>query len=132
MLHFLRKIGAFIDTMEYIPRIYVLNPARNFLHHWFPQMIAPVCRNGDFICSHSNGLIKLADVVPNFVMDGADLMAEYPYRTLGVLAGSTGLLTAYLYYRHHNQPQRASAEIRHPERRQLHTAFLRTTLHKGD
>ncbi len=80
----------------------IKNSLQSWGHSWFPLAIGPVCQNGDFICRGSNGLMKLENVVPGFVIKGLNMMADNPYKTIGV-AGSAVLLTAFYCHRQRHQ-----------------------------
>ncbi len=98
MWHIFSRIGQLLWQLSYTPSI-IKNSIQHRAHTWFPDFISPVCRSGDFTCYQSNGLMKLADILPNGVMDGLDLLADNKNKILGgVFIGAT-TLTAYWGYK---------------------------------
>jgi hypothetical protein len=92
MLPYLKSISQFIDTLEYIPRLYITHPVQRVLHAYFPDWFPTICHKGDFLCWHTNGAIKLANGMPKPVIDGLDWVAEHPYESLGMATAASALL----------------------------------------
>ena len=92
------SLRNFLSQMCYVPSI-IKNQAQFFLHDVFPNFIPSVCRNGDFMCHASTGLMKLEQVLPTPLMEGLDVISEHPYKTAAVVVGGASLLTAFYCFR---------------------------------
>lgn len=106
-----QHLRGFFYQMSHLRSMFTAQ-AHHYLHSLWPTIIAPVCRNGDFMCHGSNGMMKLEHVLPDAVMEGLDTL--YEYRTAAMLvvataAAGTSLLMAYHCCCRRSQPCASSS-----------------------
>ncbi len=95
----IRKPGFISSVKELWPIMSkaIKNEAKEQVRGWIPSLFTPVCHQSDFLCKDTSGLLKLEDILPEFMMKGIEHCSENPLVTSAIVGGVS--LICYGLYR---------------------------------